>query len=79
MIYMSERFLRTIKGLGGFWFDEKNGGYVTGEEPHKREAMGCYGYNAGITYFHQQAKETGLDVHHKIYMPSIDMGIRGVI
>jgi len=77
MVYMSDDFQQVIKDQGGFWFDERNNGYISGENKHLREKMKCFGYNAAINNFHDQAKRTGLDVHKKVYMPSILMAHRG--
>lgn len=77
MVYMSEGFLTKAKETGGFWYDPKNKGYVTGEDAHLREKFDCLGYNAGIISFHAQAKAIGGDVHRKIFIPALDLAKRG--
>lgn len=77
MVLISENFLRSAKEMGGFWFDAKNRGYITGDDAHLKENFGCLGYNAGIISFHAQAKAIGGNVLRKIFIPSFDLAKRG--
>lgn len=77
MIFMSKEFLTRIKAAGGFWYDTKNQGYTSGEDADLRAAYGCYGYNAGINCFHDQARNVGGDVHRKVYIPAFALAKRG--
>lgn len=77
MVLMSEAFLKKAKDMGGFWYDAKNKGYVTGKDSHLKEKYECLGYNAGIISFHSQAKAIGGNIHRKIFIPSFDLAKRG--
>ena len=78
MVYMSASFLKKAKAMGGFWYDKLNKGYTCGEDKDLKEQYGCYGYNAGIINFHEQAKNIGGDIHRKIIIPSFSLAKRGV-
>lgn len=77
MVFMGAELLGKAKAIGGFWYDKKNTGYTEGSRPELREKTGCYGYNAGILAFHEQARTIGGDVHRKVFVPSFGMCIRG--
>jgi len=78
MVFMSPRLLEIFRGNGGFWYDEKNKGYVSGDDEHLKKEMNCYGYNAAILNFHHGIEDfRGLDVHNRVYMPSIELRKRG--
>jgi SAM-dependent methyltransferase len=77
MVFMSARFLTLAKAMGGFWYDDKNHGYTNGDDADLKESFNCYGYNAGIIAFHEQAKRVGGDVHRKIYIPAFTLARRG--
>jgi len=79
MIFMSPRLLEKFKDNGGFWYDENNWGYITGDDEHLKNKMDCYGYNAAILKFHHGIKESypELDIHNRVYMPNIEMMKRG--
>lgn len=78
MVFMGRDFLQRVKDGGGFWFDNKNQGYTSGEDKDLKEAYGCFGYNAGINCFHDQAARIGGNVHRKAYVPSFSLARRGV-
>ncbi len=78
MVYMGPRFLATAKEQGGFWYDENNRGYTSGEDADLRERYGCHGFNAGINAFDEQRKRIGGDIHRKMYIPVFAFAKRGV-
>jgi hypothetical protein len=77
MIFCSEDFLNQAKSMGGFWFDEKNHGYTSGEDEGLKTHFDCMGYNAAIISFNAQAQAIGGNVHRKIFIPSFDLAKRG--
>jgi predicted SAM-dependent methyltransferase len=77
MIYCSEKFLTQAKKMGGFWYDERNHGYTSGQDSKLKETFDCMGYNAAIISFNAQAQTIGGDVHRKIFIPAFDLAKRG--
>lgn len=77
MVFMSKAFLKAAKSMGGFYYDTKNQGYVTGFDHELREKYGCEGYNAGIIAFNEQCKKIGGNVLRKVYIPSFSLAKRG--
>ena len=77
MVWMSKAFLSKAKELGGFWYDDKNKGHISGFDSEQQKEMGCLSYNAGIIAFHSQAQIIGGKVHQRAYIPSFALAKRG--
>ena len=77
MVFMSAEFLKQAYAMGGFWYDERNSGYVDESDFALRYKSGCEGYNAGILRFKQQADKIGGDVNRVITCPTFRMAKRG--
>ena len=77
MVYMSAAFLTQAKERGGFWYDDRNQGYVDESDFALRYKSGCHGYNAGILSFKKLAEDIGGDVNRTITCPTFRMAKRG--